>query len=250
MLSPSEKIKLELDGYLILSDYFSGDFISTLTDSIMSVIEGLASSLELDEELDFSDCDEVDEALVKLLSSHPKLQSTLYDRLQQIPALLAVPGHNSITKLASEILSSSRLGVWPRMQLRMDLPGDSENVINWHNDYIYNKGTSSSYTFWFPLVSMNDETGYLDFAKGSHSVSSEISYEMMGPEHKFKIKLPEKTLTDFNIVTPKPSVGDLVVFHSQTWHTGKLNTSKNKARLSGLFRMQNLNALELENVIK
>jgi hypothetical protein len=244
MLRQSEKVKLDQAGYLLLKNYFSQDFISTITDSIMSVIEGVVASVGLEEEFDFGAYSEVDEVLVKLISMRPELQSTIYNRLQQMPLLLAVPGHVSITKLASEILSSSRIGVWPRVQLRMDLPADSENVINWHNDYIYNKGTSCSYTFWFPLVSLNDETGYLDFARGSH-LSSDVSYEFMGSDHKFKIKIPQKTLSEFDIVTPKPSVGDLVVFHSQTWHTGKLNKSKNKARLSGLFRMQNLNTLEL-----
>lgn len=243
-----EKEELDRDGYYVIENFFKPSIIQSQIISITQVIEGIIESAGLDRNLYFSRYEEIDEVLVRLISSHPKLQPILYDRLQQMPALLAVPGSSIITNLASEILSSERIGVWPRTQLRMDLPGDSENVINWHSDYIYNKGTVDSYTFWWPLVAMNSETGFLDFAQGSHLASPEIEYKFAEVGNKFKIHVSDKELARFNILTPEPSVGDLVIFHSKTWHTGKLNKSKHKARLSGLFRIQNLNSLETHDV--
>lgn len=240
-----EQKQLASDGYLLIKNFFPQSIIDSLIISITNVIEGIIESAQLDRHLYFENYDEIDEVLVRLISNHPRLQPIIYDRLQQMPSLLAVPGSTIITDLASEILSSRMIGVWPRTQIRMDLPGDYDNVINWHNDYIYNKGTVDSYTFWFPLVTMNSQVGWLEFAKGSHLASSGIKYRLLGAGQKFKIQLPDKELAKFDIVTPKPSVGDLVIFHSETWHTGKLNRSKIKARLSGLFRIQNLLSLEI-----
>jgi ectoine hydroxylase-related dioxygenase (phytanoyl-CoA dioxygenase family) len=246
-LKMTEIQKLQQDGFCVIENFFSRETIDDVLKSIEKVIEGVIESAGLRAREYIDQRDEVDETIVRLIATNPKLQPILYDRLQQMPALLAFPGKSSIITIASEILESSRIGVWPRTQLRMDLPGDEENVINWHNDYIYNGGTVDSYTFWFPLVSLNEDMGYIDFAKGSHLLTEDIRYQMAGPEKKFKITIPDDQKHKLNIVTPKPAVGDLVIFHCKTWHTGKLNKSKKNARLSGLFRMQNLNKLEIKD---
>ena len=116
-----------------------------------------------------------------------------------MPPLLAIPQLSSIQGLTSEALNSKNLGVWPRVQLRMDIPEDEKNVINWHNDYIYNKGTQHSYSFWFPLVPLTQEMGLLDFAVGSHKDDGLVP-TTSNPRNKFGRTVQSDLLERFEII--------------------------------------------------
>ncbi len=233
---------LRTDGYCHLRGFFGPAEIERVESDIFAVVCGLSASLGAASPAAFRP-GAVDRAVVELVRRFPQAQGVLYDRLQQMPSLLAFPAMDNILALAAAGLGSERVGVWPRTQLRMDLPQDAVNLIRWHNDYMYNRGTAASLTFWFPLVDAVPEMGPLMFARGSHLLALE-PVRTGGPE-RFDYDLPREIVEGLDVVTPPAARGDLVVFHSRLWHSGQLNRSSDRARLSGLFRLQDLNTVEV-----
>ena len=50
---------------------------------------------------------------------------------------------------------------------------------------------------------------------------------------------------EFDIFVPENlNAGDLILFHDLAIHTGQMNKDDARARITALFRMQNLNKLE------
>ncbi len=235
---------LEQEGLYHFKNFFEEKDIEPIERDIFDVACGLLSSRGGGLLPEFQP-GEVDRALVRLVSEFTNLQGPMYDRLQQMPSLLAVPGQPKILEIASKALKTDRLGVWPRTQLRMDMPNDAANTIRWHNDYIYNGGTTASLTFWFPLLDISDEMGPLLFAPRSHTLNLK-PIRTGGPE-KFDYDLSKETLEKLEIIKPAVRRRDLVVFHGLLWHAGQLNKTKDRARLSGLFRLQDLNKIEMRS---
>jgi hypothetical protein len=239
--------EIQNKGYVIIRNFFPQPELLAYWNAIDLLAEAFAKGIGLHlSEFDDLLPDERDRKFVRIIKNRPDLQPVLYDRLQMIPELLALPSHQRFQKLAQELLKTKSIGVWPRMQVRLDLCGDEKNVIRWHHDYLYNKGTSNSYTFWMPMVSITKEMGTLLLAERSHKLKlrDEI-FERVEVNRRFLYNLKEETLKQLEYWQPESfSAGDLVIFHSLLVHSGMLNTMQDRARMTVLFRMQNLEKLE------
>lgn len=73
--------------------------------------------------------EESDKYFVKILSKRPDIQSELYDRMQMMPSLLSIPSMEKCRNVGTMLLETERVGVWPRMQMRMDIHKDEHNTI-------------------------------------------------------------------------------------------------------------------------
>ena len=110
-------------GVLLVPTFFPTELIGSLRDAVKKVNDGVLRSIGSSEaELLNAKNKNIDEVIVETIIKYLMLQSTIYDRLQQMPPLLAIPQLSSIQGLASEVLNSKKLGVWPRVLLRMDIP--------------------------------------------------------------------------------------------------------------------------------
>ena len=127
-------------GLAIVRGFFNQDDLS----AVWRDLERLTSAFCRAAKVDVAACQRGhgDQNIARLLADRPDLQPEFYDRLQLMPSLLAIPNHLQVLGLAQQILESKNVGVWPRPQVRLDLFGDQDNVIEWHHDYIYNRGTS------------------------------------------------------------------------------------------------------------
>lgn len=237
--------QIQEDGYLILPNFFTDAELFPVWSAIDRLAASFAKGLGLDASfINDVPATERDRMLVQLLKHHPALQSVLYDRLQQVPEILALPCHPKLLTLAHQLHQTDRVGIWPRLQVRLDLHNDDRNVIGWHHDYLYNGGTSASYTFWMPLASVVKEMGTLLFAKGSHQIN-DFPFEKLETGRRFTYSLSPEVLDSLDIIQPDSfSAGDLVIFHSRHVHSGCLNQLADRARLTLLYRMQNLETLE------
>jgi len=240
-------LKIQGKGYLIIENFFHKSELQSCWDGIDSLAKSFAKRIGLDlNKFDGLIPEERDRMLVLILKERPDLQSLIYNRLQMIPSLLALPSHKKFKELSTILLQTSSYGVWPRLQVRLDLYNDEKNVIGWHHDYLYNKGTKSSYTFWMPLVSITKEMGTLLLAEQSHKLDLEdLKFEPIDNQRRFVFSLNPETLKNLELFQKESfSAGDLVIFHSMLIHSGMLNTLEDRARLTVLFRMQNLEKLE------
>lgn len=239
--------EIQKNGYIIIRNFFSQSELLACWNAIDILAEAFARGIGLNlREFDDVLPDERDRMFACIIKKRPDLQPVLYDRLQMIPELLALPSHQRFQKLAKEVLKTKSIGVWPRMQVRLDLCGDEKNVIRWHHDYLYNKGTSDSYAFWMPMVSITKEMGTLLLANRSHKLElRDEMFERVEVNRRFVFNLKEEILKQLEYWQPENfSAGDLVIFHSLLVHSGMLNTMQDRARMTVLFRMQNLETLE------
>ena len=236
------KTDIANNGILVLDNFFSEMDLRSIQVEMRELILSFESIMGLAPSQTFNT---LDERFVHLLNKFPHVQPFLYDRLQLMPSLLALPSNLKVMQVAESLLETTHIGVWPRVQLRMDLFNDDYNVIGWHTDYIYNKGTRDSYTFWAPLVPVVADMGGLLFAKKSH-LRDDIQFIKSSESRRFEYTLSEETLNSLDISSSGVfNLGDLVIFHSQYIHAGTANQNSNRARMTALFRMQNLNTLEV-----
>lgn len=239
IVNDNELKLLEDNGYVVIKEFLSDDELSPL----LSELRSLALAFGITNE-QLNSFKTIDEAFVEIIKNNKNLKPFLYDRLQQLPQLLKIPSTNKIFNLSKLILKTSSIGVWPRIQIRLDLAEDSENLIEWHTDYAYNRGTSNSYTFWLPLVPIDKSMGPIAMVVGSHKKEYKFITNTKGRRHSLTLEDEEIKKLDA-IQIDQFQAGDLVLFHSQFLHSGMINTLKNRARLVCVFRMQNLNTLEI-----
>jgi hypothetical protein len=228
---------------LYIPNFLDQSDLTPLWQDIDLVVEAFSDSLGLSKDSRTTQ-DQRDRSLLKILKKRPDLQSVLYDRLQMMPRLLAFAAQPKILEISQQVLGTHRIGVWPRMQLRFDKQHDEKNLIGWHTDYLYNQGTSDSVTFWIPIVNVTSLMGMLLFARGTHK-NSHLNFVKRDNGRRFHYDLEEDTLKTLDIFShEKYNAGDLILFHSQLAHSGQINEDPDRARLTILFRMQNLNNLE------
>ncbi|MFN3145303.1 MAG: phytanoyl-CoA dioxygenase family protein [Paracoccaceae bacterium] len=235
--------RLQRDGFCLIRGFFSPDDLRPIWTDLANLVTAFAraNGITLDDVPD----GQIDRQLVTLLQERPDLQGTLYDRLQLAPGILSTPSHAKFRDLASRLFSTDAFGVWPRVQVRLDLFKDVKNVIEWHHDYLYNQGTKSSWTVWMPLVDISTDMGQLSIAPGTHRVEIPFEFIRTGGGNRFDYTLDAETVSGLDLVRPEGyRAGDLVLFHSMVVHAGAENRTKDRARLVQLFRMQNVNDLE------
>lgn len=231
-------------GYLLLHGFFSDADLGPIWRDIDHLVEAFCRQAELP--CPAVDARQRDRRVAGIINQRPDLQSDLYERLQQLPALLALANHPKIRALAETILTTEKIGVWPRIQMRMDLYQDEFNRIAWHTDYMYNQGTDDSFTFWMPLVNVEPDMGLLRIAPRSHHIADQFEFCKIDSTNRFAYTLKDEDVNCLEIETPQSDrAGDLVVFHSKVIHCGAINFNPHRARLTALFRMQNLNSLEV-----
>lgn len=231
------------NGFLILKNFIPKNEIITLQQQIHELSLGIDNQLEPEQAAPhYSDYNKVDRHLLALLQKNRIKQSILYDRLQQITGLLALPSNPKINSIAKALLQTRYLGVWPRVQLRFDIHGDKFNLINWHHDYLYNKGTEASITFWIPLVETTSQMGPIKIARGSHKQAYSF---IQVADARFNFTLANDIVDGLDIVDYQEyNAGDVCILHSKTIHTGCLNEDSERARLTCVFRLQDLTKLE------
>ncbi|MCG3138365.1 MAG: hypothetical protein HJJLKODD_02228 [Phycisphaerae bacterium] len=241
--TPSGIRSVQENGVALIRGFFTADDLQPINEDITKLASAFYQALG--QSLPVHPPHQLDRLLVTLLQQRPDWQSTLYDRLQQLPSLLALPNHARFQKLSRTMLQSQSIGVWPRVQMRLDRYADDKNVIEWHHDYLYNQGTRASYTLWMPLVNISAEMGLLQIAPGSHRLT-EVPFTKTEHERRFDYTLTDEFLANLSVTIPDQyQAGDLLIFHSLVLHSGASNRHPERARLVALFRVQDLNQLDL-----
>lgn len=231
------------NGYSLVRGFINGAELGRIQEEIRQL--ALAFYSQMNVKVKEAPLAEVDRLLVDILHQRPDWQSILYQRLQQIPWVLAATTLPQVQSLARQLLNTEAIGIWPRVQVRLDLLDDKNNHIKWHHDYLYNRGTQDSFTYWIPLVDIDKSMGLLQIAEASHINADSFNFERTGDSSKFDYNLSDEQVERLKIEIPDHyKAGDLAIFHSKTIHSGALNTNPDRARLTLLFRLQNLHTIE------
>jgi ectoine hydroxylase-related dioxygenase (phytanoyl-CoA dioxygenase family) len=235
--------KCEKNGYDIVPGFLTAENLLNIQLDLRRLADAMGEKIGISSE--GTPASEIDRTFVKILKSQPKWQSILYQRLQQVPSVISTCSLPQVSDMSQSLLKTEAIGVWPRIQVRLDLFEDSANHIRWHHDYLYNRGTQESFTFWIPLVDLDASMGLLQIARGSHITADSFEFEKTSDINKFDYNLSKEQVDRLDIVVPQSyQAGDLAVFNSKTIHSGTLNQNPDRARLTLLFRLQNLHTLE------
>jgi len=101
-------------------------------------------------------------------------------------------------------------------------PKDYQGPVGWHQDMTYWEGEDSKITVWISLDNVTDENGALHVIPGTHKF---LVDEYEEQNEIFPYVIPEKLIEHDKEVIVDAEVGDVVIFHSQTFHSSKANQS-------------------------
>jgi ectoine hydroxylase-related dioxygenase (phytanoyl-CoA dioxygenase family) len=163
-----------------------------------------------------------------------KLFFEVYDDIQKLEALHAVPHHQSVRRLMTALLGESAFP-HPLSIARLSFPDNDDWSTPPHQDYPNNQGTEDLYACWIPLGDCPVRMGSLTLLRGSHRLGVLPLRFSLGAGHRRAV-LDERS-ADLEWVGGDFRAGDAVVFHSLAVHRALPNRS-DRMRLSVDYRFQ------------
>ncbi len=209
----------ERDGFAIVRGFWGAggelDALQAQLDELGRLIVGPAFS-----STHYRDCCE-------LLT--PDRQSLLYDRLRYLPALSRMSGSEAVRGLCIAL----GLGLPSLMgccNMRLDKPGDSRHLFEWHQDTLYLLGSTNAVTLWIPLQDVDLAHGTIEVIPGSHAQGilpfRKVSDKKVAPGVPF---LQRDLSLDIEVTQTPLAIeaerGDVVVFRQMLLHRSTPNHS-------------------------
>lgn len=209
----------ERDGFAIVRGFWGAggelDALQAQLDELGRLIVGPAFS-----STHYRDCCE-------LLT--PDRQSLLYDRLRYLPALSRMSGSEAVRGLCIAL----GLGLPSLMgccNMRLDKPGDSRHLFEWHQDTLYLLGSTNAVTLWIPLQDVDLAHGTIEVIPGSHTQGilpfRKVSDKKVAPGVPF---LQRDLSLDIEVTQTPLAIeaerGDVVVFRQMLLHRSTPNHS-------------------------
>jgi ectoine hydroxylase-related dioxygenase (phytanoyl-CoA dioxygenase family) len=188
-----------------------------------------------------------DEYLTKILINFRKKDTSsfgvFYDSLQNSSILQSLFSHLKTMKVVSELfnvdletLSSSG------HMLRVDVPNDTKNTLNWHQDSAYyeqNQKGDNGLAVLLPLVDLNIENGALNILEGSHREKTHDHTLPKKNKHSSeKFTIPQEICNKYNNVNLIAEAGDAVFLQINLIHKSGFNIS-DKTRFTAGIRFHN-----------
>lgn len=179
-------------------------------------------------------------AMMRFRTEQPQQFGLFYDTMFNSLALQQFYFHPSILNLAAVLLREEPFGLSAAsFVLRMDVPQDTRNVLNWHQDSSYfqpAQSGSNGLVAWVPLLNVNKENGTVIVCSGSHKegrIAIPATYQGQGYSHQFTV--PLEYVEKYPRVDVVAHTGDVVFFNMDIIHKSGQNTSAN-VRFSALGR--------------
>lgn len=156
----------------------------------------------------------------------------LHKRLNPLPAFATLADQPAILTVMRALLGEDAL-THVRKICRVKYPHDPYDIVGPHQDFWYIKGAEETYTCWAPLTATTTDVGGLAILPGTHrdgpvahSASDGSRFHGVGD-----------VAADSEWAWSPMQVGDVLVFHSLTVHSGLPNTSAH-VRVSVDYRYQ------------
>ncbi len=159
-----------------------------------------------------------------------------YDDVQKLEAFHTLAHDAALTETMREVLGDSAFA-HPLKIARLSFPDHFEASTPPHQDYPNNQGTERLTAAWIPLGEIPAELGGLAILRGSHKWGVLPLDVHLGAGQRQAV-LPQEMLEQCRWVTTEFSMGDVLLFGSQTVHASLHNASEFFMRLSVDFRFQ------------
>lgn len=229
--------KLKNDGFFVIYNFLSSSEKETIINSLVPIFcEYLDEScLHNLNGGSYIDNQNFHDELIKLRKVSPNLFSDSYDKLILSASIRSVFYSKKFINIFSQILGVEESKVFLNgVMLRLDVPHDSRNTLNWHQDSAYYMQTFpgfNAYVCWLPLISVNENNGSIKYVKKSHKQGFNI--KKLKINHDITVSTQQDLFVSKDIKTNTfvAEFGDFGLFHMNIFHRSGVNSSK-KVRLS------------------
>ena len=202
-------------GFLVSKKLLNSDSVKNFRFSIFKLAqEFIASYTKIHKELQNL---HEDQMIISFRNKFPTEFGVFYDRLQTSGFCVAFCTDNNILEFVSSILSTKTTNLaWAGMLLRIDVPNDKRNTVNWHQDHTYlpfGGASGSSLVLTIPLQDTTSAMGAVQIIPGSHKDG--VRHFVNSTESK-KLSSEQKTVevgTDelAQSIVPELNVGDVLL---------------------------------------
>jgi ectoine hydroxylase-related dioxygenase (phytanoyl-CoA dioxygenase family) len=212
---------LEQEGYVVLEGFFGQEEIDCWACDIGWLVETQLRRFGQEPSSAGGPVSLLSENLIKLHLQHDGAQGWIYDEVNRQPWIHALAADERMTSLAKQVLGTSKVGIHPRLNMIMAMPGEDWHLADWHQDRFY--GPCHHLVMYIPLQITNQKNGGLRVAKGRHTeglFEHRSEYNTLGS--KFHA-LHSSELLPENIVQLQLGAGDLMVFDGYLPHAAGPN---------------------------
>jgi len=116
----------------------------------------------------------------------------------------------------------------PKIPLRCDMPFDEKYDFKWHQDYVFNWGSSNSVTCWIPLQDTSIEMGALEVATGDYLDEENLAERIFRYDSDGVIEgsCVSDMLSKANVETIPVLAGEVLIFSQFLVHRSGKNLSE------------------------
>lgn len=215
------------NGFIVLKGAISAEKCSFLAES-MSVIVS-----DINEESGKKDVSD------HWYLSHRLDNGVLYDIYQRFPVVRPICEDSLILDFVDRYFQCSS---YLYVSSFLFKPGDRENKVPWHQDFLSRPNESEKILAWVSLDTANRENGCLEVIPGSHKNGFREWFRVKGETHHDRIKL--KNGEEEKKIFVETSPGDVVLFSNFLIHSSAQNSSNLPRRaLRFVYKAMDDNAL-------
>ena len=157
---------------------------------------------------------------------HRTDNGVLYDIYQRFPVVRRFCENLEIVDFLREYFRKS---VYLYVSSYLYKPGDRDNVVPWHQDFLSRPRESEKVLAWISLDHSDQSNGCLEVIPGSHKSGFKEWYRVKGQTHHDRINLSEEESGKKEYIITAP--GDVVLFSNYLVHSSSQNTSDKPRRV-------------------
>lgn len=230
-LTEKEIASYRSDGYLIKNGMSNQELSNALLQTFIKILEkyspefspALLECTAWDDPL-------LSEAVISFRQEHRSLFGIFYDALQNSSVLQALFTDSDLYSTVATLLDDDAYSLSSTgHMLRVDVPEDTRNTLDWHQDSAYYKQNQigdHGCVVLLPLVDIGPDNGSPVILVGSHR-EGVLAHELRkdGRQCSEKFTIPERIIEKYRSVSIAAKKGDLVFCQMNLIHRSGFNSS-------------------------
>ena len=226
-LKPRDLDFFEANGYLYVENFYNSRLIEDLQTEVKRLIQLIyVSSGMIPPPKQESPHEAFDVLLPELIAEDRRLAGYLYDATKKLPALQRLLSQKEHVMVCRSIKGMKFPGFAARgWGLRMDLPNESQQLTQLHQEFTSQLGSTCGLVFWSPLRDVTQEIGPIKLYPGSHRSGVFKLQQSSKDSRGLKIIDEDRVRRAFPMIQPEVSRGDCLVLDYLTLHESSKNSS-------------------------
>lgn len=220
-------------GFVILKDIVPLQLIENVLREFASITKSVLDNRSKLSDLNFNfktwTAPKMHDHLIALRKERPEIFGEIYDQLSFCKSVRQLFQNELLVDKTSLLLKCPRNSIYSTgINLRMDVPFDKRNTIDWHQDSAHNQNIDKkSLVIWIPMHQVSEENGTISVCEKSHCEGifpfKKESKTKTGFSEQRAIE--DKIINRYKISPVMLSSGDAILFDWNLIHKSGFNTS-------------------------